>query len=70
MGWTVGASAVLPGRTLVYALAINGEAGDTHLLRLSETEMRVAMTSTRIVSVSDINARALITARRDAIQQE
>jgi L-lactate dehydrogenase (cytochrome) len=42
----LGAKGVLLGRAWVYALAGGGEAGVSHMLRLIEAEMRVAMALT------------------------
>ena len=66
----LGADAVLLGRSWVYALAANGEAGVAHMLQLLEAEMRIAMALTGTVSVTDINTNILMNVRRDAIQPE
>jgi len=51
----LGAKGVLLGRPWVYALAANGQAGVEHMLRLIETELRVAMTLTGVRSIADID---------------
>jgi L-lactate dehydrogenase (cytochrome) len=51
----LGAKGVLLGRAWAYALAGRGEAGVTHVLKLIEAEMRVAMTLTGVNSVSNID---------------
>ncbi|MCK0197431.1 FMN-dependent L-lactate dehydrogenase LldD [Ancylobacter sp. 6x-1] len=56
----LGADAVLLGRAFVYALAVAGEAGVTHMLDLFEKEMRVAMTLTGAHSISEITRDSLI----------
>lgn len=45
-------------------------AGVAHTLRLLEAEMRIAMALSGTVSLTDINANILMTARRRAIQRE
>ncbi len=44
--------------------------GESPTLRLLEADMRIAMALTGTVSVTEINANILMTARRGAIQQE
>ncbi len=56
----LGAQGVLLGRAWVYALAARGEAGVTHLLRLIEAEMRVAMALTSRTKVHEIDRSILI----------
>lgn len=56
----LGAKGVLLGRAWAYALAANGEAGVTHMLRLIEAEMRVAMALTGSTSIDAINLNKLI----------
>jgi L-lactate dehydrogenase (cytochrome) len=51
----LGADFVLIGRGWAYALAANGGAGVTHVLKLVEAEMRVAMALTACTSVDQIN---------------
>ncbi|MGC6329454.1 FMN-dependent L-lactate dehydrogenase LldD [Rhizorhabdus sp. FW153] len=55
----LGAKTVLLGRAWVYALAGGGEAGVTHVLRLIEAEMRVAMSLTGVTSVAGIDGSIL-----------
>lgn len=57
----LGAHGVLLGRAWVYALAARGEAGVAHLLRLIETEMRVAMALTANTRVADLDRRSIAT---------
>lgn len=64
----LGARAVLVGRPWVYALAAAGQAGVTHLLRLMETEMRVAMALTGVTRVAEINQSLLAVSRRDPLR--
>lgn len=52
----LGADFVLIGRAWAYALASRGEAGVTHVLKLIEAEMRVAMALTGCTTISGINA--------------
>ena len=58
----LGAHGVLLGRAWVYALAARGEAGITHMLRLIEAEMRVAMALTGSKTVADIDRDKLVEA--------
>lgn len=55
----LGARGVLLGRAWVFGLAGAGEAGVAHVLRLIETEMRVAMTLTGAARIDEIT-RALV----------
>ena len=55
----LGASAVLIGRSWVYALAARGQAGVEHVLELIHKEMRVAMTLTGCRSITDIGRHIL-----------
>ncbi|EIK94304.1 L-lactate dehydrogenase [Pseudomonas sp. M47T1] len=55
----LGADAVLLGRAFVYALAVAGGAGVTHLLELIEKEMRVAMVLTGAKSIKEITRESL-----------
>ncbi len=57
----LGADGVLLGRAWAYALAAAGEAGVAHVLRIIETEMRVAMALTGVTRVSQINRNCLVT---------
>jgi L-lactate dehydrogenase (cytochrome) len=50
----LGADFVLLGRAWAYALAANGEAGVSHMLKLVEAEMRVAMALTGCITVGEI----------------
>lgn len=59
----LGADAVLLGRAWAYALAAAGEAGVTHMLRLIDAEMRVAMALTGVTSVAQIDRSILINDR-------
>lgn len=58
----LGADTVLLGRAFIYALAVAGEAGVTHLLDLIEKEIRVAMTLTGVKSISEITRDSLVPA--------
>jgi L-lactate dehydrogenase (cytochrome) len=51
----LGADFVLIGRAWAYALASRGGTGVTHVLKLIEAEMRVAMALTGCTSISEIN---------------
>jgi len=55
----LGAKGVLLGRAWGYALAGGGEAGVTHVLKLIEAEMRVAMALTGTTSVQKIDKSIL-----------
>ena len=55
----LGAKGVLLGRAWAYALAGAGERGVEHMLKLVESEMRVAMALTGVTSVSQINREIL-----------
>ncbi|MEH0665090.1 FMN-dependent L-lactate dehydrogenase LldD [Vibrio scophthalmi] len=55
----LGADCTLLGRSFIYALAAQGQAGVEHLLSLYESEMRVAMTLTGAKSLADLNLDAL-----------
>lgn len=56
----LGASGVLLGRAWAYALAADGERGVSHLLRLIEAELRVAMALTGCRRVADIDRTRLV----------
>ncbi|WP_298686199.1 FMN-dependent L-lactate dehydrogenase LldD [uncultured Sphingomonas sp.] len=56
----LGAQGVLLGRAWVYALAAAGEAGVTHMLKLVEAEMRVAMALTGATSIAAIDRSRLV----------
>ncbi len=56
----LGARGVLLGRAWVYALAGGGEAGVTHMLKLIEAEMRVAMALTSSTSIAAIDRSKLV----------
>ncbi|WP_111979799.1 FMN-dependent L-lactate dehydrogenase LldD [Algibacillus agarilyticus] len=56
----LGADLTLLGRSFVYALAAQGQAGVENLLDLYEKEMRVAMTLTGAKSIKDLNSDSLI----------
>ena len=55
----LGAKSVLIGRSWVYGLAANGQAGVEHVLELMHKEMLVAMALTGCTSLADIDSRAL-----------
>jgi len=56
----LGAKSVLLGRSWVYGLAANGQAGVEHVLELIRKEMRVAMALTGCRSVSEIDRQVLL----------
>ncbi|WGV98515.1 FMN-dependent L-lactate dehydrogenase LldD [Vibrio sp. YMD68] len=56
----LGADCTLLGRSFIYALAAQGQAGVENLLDLYEKEMRVAMTLTGAKSIQDLNADSLV----------
>jgi len=56
----LGAKGVLLGRAWAYALAGGGQAGVSHMLRLIEAEMRVAMALTGRTRISAIDRSALV----------
>jgi L-lactate dehydrogenase (cytochrome) len=56
----LGAKGVLLGRAWAYALAGGGQAGVTHMLRLIEAEMRVAMALTGRTTIAAIDRTALV----------
>lgn len=56
----LGAKGVLLGRAWAYALAAEGEAGITSILKLIEAEMRVAMTLTGVTSIAGIDRSILV----------
>jgi L-lactate dehydrogenase (cytochrome) len=56
----LGAKGVLLGRAWAYALGAKGEAGVSHILRLIEAEMRVAMALTGVTSIDQINRNNLV----------
>lgn len=56
----LGAKGVLLGRAWVFALAAQGQQGVEHMLRLIESEMRVAMTLTGVKSISEIDRSILV----------
>jgi L-lactate dehydrogenase (cytochrome) len=55
----LGADFVLLGRAWAYALAARGGSGVTHVLKLIEAEMRVAMALTGCTSIAEIDEAAL-----------
>lgn len=59
----LGADGVLLGRAWAYALAAAGKAGVTHMLRLIEAEMRVAMALTGTTTVDRIDRSILVNER-------
>lgn len=56
----LGAQGVLLGRAWVYALGAGGEAGVSHVLKLVEAEMRVAMALTGSKSIAEIGRHSLV----------
>lgn len=56
----LGADAVMIGRAYIYALAVAGQAGVSHVLQLIEKEMRVAMTLTSTSAIHEINELCLV----------
>ncbi len=56
----LGADCTLLGRSFVYALAAQGQAGVENLLDLYEKEMRVAMTLTGAKSIHDLGRDSLV----------
>lgn len=58
----LGAKGVLLGRAWAYALAGRGEAGVAHVLKLIETEMRVAMSLTGCTRIGEISSEMLVPA--------
>jgi len=55
----LGAKSVLLGRSWVYALAANGQAGVEHVLKLIQEEMLVAMALTGCTSIDEVTDRVL-----------
>jgi L-lactate dehydrogenase (cytochrome) len=55
----LGAKSVLLGRSWVYGLAANGQAGVEHVLELIHKEMLVAMALTGCISLADIDSSVL-----------
>ncbi|WP_413112438.1 FMN-dependent L-lactate dehydrogenase LldD [Thaumasiovibrio sp. DFM-14] len=56
----LGADCTLLGRSFIYALAAQGQAGVENLLDLYEKEMRVAMTLTGAKSIKELNHSSLV----------
>ena len=56
----LGAKGVLLGRSYIYALAANGQAGVTQLLDIIEKEMRVAMALTGVRDVAALDRSILV----------
>ena len=56
---SLGAKGVLLGRSWIYALAAGGEGGITHVLRLFEAEMRIAMALTGCTSIDQLGRDVL-----------
>jgi len=56
----LGAKSVLLGRSWVYGLAANGQAGVEHVLELIRNEMLVAMALTGCRSVGEIDRKVLL----------
>jgi len=59
----LGAKGVLLGRAWAYALGAAGSAGVSHMLRLMEAEMRVAMALTGVTRIADIDRSVIASAR-------
>lgn len=59
----LGARGVLLGRAWAYALAGGGGAGVSHLLKLIEAEMRVAMALTGTRSIDEIGRQIIVSGR-------
>ncbi|MBC2667795.1 FMN-dependent L-lactate dehydrogenase LldD [Novosphingobium piscinae] len=55
----LGAKGVLLGRAWAYALAAGGEAGVSHMLRIIEAEMRIAMALTGTTRIAEIDPTIL-----------
>ncbi|MEZ8583086.1 FMN-dependent L-lactate dehydrogenase LldD [Vibrio cyclitrophicus] len=56
----MGADCTLLGRSFVYALAAQGQAGVENLLNLYDKEMRVAMTLTGAKTIKDLTRESLV----------
>ncbi|MBU2875376.1 FMN-dependent L-lactate dehydrogenase LldD [Marinobacter salexigens] len=56
----LGADCTMLGRAYIYALAADGEAGVTNLLKLIENEMRVAMVLTGARTIADASSELLV----------
>lgn len=56
----LGADCTLLGRSFIYALAAQGQAGVENLLDLYEKEMRVAMTLTGAKNINELNRDSLV----------
>jgi L-lactate dehydrogenase (cytochrome) len=59
----LGARGVLIGRAWIYALAGGGEAGVAHVLKLFESEMRVAMALTGCTRIAELTPESLTSDR-------
>ena len=64
----LGADCTMIGRAYIYALAADGEAGVTNLLKLIESEMRVAMVLTGARTIADISPDLLVRELKQAAQ--
>ncbi|MEA3134669.1 MAG: hypothetical protein QOG17_2515 [Gammaproteobacteria bacterium] len=62
----LGAKGVLIGRAWAYALAARGEAGVSHMLELMAAEMRVALSLTGCMRISDVTRDILVCPRAPA----
>lgn len=62
----LGADCTLLGRSAIYALAVQGQAGVENLLDLYEKEMRVAMTLTGAKSIKDLTRESLVNFSEEA----
>ena len=64
----LGADCTMLGRSYIYALAADGEAGVANLLKLIESEMRVAMVLTGARTIADISPDLLVRELKQASQ--
>jgi L-lactate dehydrogenase (cytochrome) len=55
----LGADFVLLGRAWAYALAASGGVGVTHVLKLIDAEMRVAMALTGTTAIAQLDSEVL-----------
>jgi L-lactate dehydrogenase (cytochrome) len=56
----LGARTVLLGRAWAFALAARGQEGVSHMLKLMDAEMRVAMALTACTRIADIDRSILV----------
>ena len=57
---SIPSTSVLLGRAWAYALAGAGQAGVSHVLRLMDAEMRVAMALTGVTRIDQISSDVLV----------